>query len=99
MTYSTVTAALTIAEQDIFATSAEWDTPQSSHASESIRRMSSRIPEPSDQISSASDAEAQEHQQQSESDCQAADIEYDISQDRQFLKFLHRFGGNRKSRQ
>ncbi|KAF9152506.1 hypothetical protein BG015_005145 [Linnemannia schmuckeri] len=92
---STVTATLTIAEQDIFATSAEWDTH--SNATRSIRRESSRTPEPSDNTtSSILIADAQE---QSESESQSiADAEYDISQDRQFQKFLHRFGGNRKSR-
>ncbi|KAF9903484.1 hypothetical protein EC991_003767 [Linnemannia zychae] len=98
MTCSTVTAALTIAEQDIFTTSAEWDTLQSPYASESICHMSSRSPEPKDHTSSVSDAMAQEQQQQSEADSQAADAEYNISQDRQFQKFLRRFGGKRKSR-
>lgn len=79
MTSITVTAALTIAEQDIFATSNEWDAPQS-HTTESIRRESS--------ISAAAS------QQQSESESQSiGNTEYDISQDRQFQRFLRRFGG------
>jgi hypothetical protein len=86
----TVTAALTIAEQDIFATSAEWDTPQS-HAPESIRHESS---------TSATEAAQQQSESESESASQSinGDAEHDISQDRQFQKFLRRFGGNRKSR-
>ncbi|KAG9066614.1 hypothetical protein KI688_012522 [Linnemannia hyalina] len=92
MTSTTVTAALTIAEQDIFATSAEWDT----HDTTESTRMSSRISEPSDKSNSSSDAWKQ---QQTESESQSgADAEYDISHDRQFQKFLRRFGGNRKSR-
>ncbi|KAG0295999.1 hypothetical protein BGZ96_010420, partial [Linnemannia gamsii] len=79
MTSTTVAAALTIAEQDIFATSAEWDTPQT-HTIESIRHESS-----------TSAAESQQHP---ESESQpTGDAEYDISQDRQFQKFLRRFGG------
>ncbi|KAF9911416.1 hypothetical protein EC991_003672 [Linnemannia zychae] len=100
MTSSNITAALTIAEQDIFATSSEWDTPQSPNASESIHYMSSRTPEPSDRISSASDADAKaQEQHQSESNAQPVESEHNISGDRQFQKFLRRFGGNRKSTQ
>ncbi|KAF9138971.1 hypothetical protein BG015_002201 [Linnemannia schmuckeri] len=58
MTSTTVTAALTIAEQDIFATSAEWDTQTS--ATESTR-MSSRTPDPADKTTSSTcDVEAQQ---------------------------------------
>ncbi|KAK5814314.1 hypothetical protein F5H01DRAFT_380729 [Linnemannia elongata] len=93
MTSTTVASALTIAEQDIFVTSAEWYTQ--SNAPEFIHRESSRTPEPSDKNSySTSRSEAQ---QQQEAESQSNDAEYDISQDRQFLKFLRRFGGNRKS--
>ncbi|KAG0275562.1 hypothetical protein BGZ95_008637 [Linnemannia exigua] len=100
MSSTTVTAALTIADQDIFAiTSAEWETPQSSRACESIHRMSARTPEPIDTISSpTSDAETQEQQQQQSELTADADAEHNISQDRQFQKFLRRFGGNHKSR-
>lgn len=93
MTSTTVASALTIAEQDIFVTSAEWYTQ--SNAPEFIHRESSRTPEPSDKNSySTSRSEAQ---QQQEAESQSIDAEYDISQDRQFQKFLRRFGGNRKS--
>ncbi|KAF9320243.1 hypothetical protein BGZ91_004777 [Linnemannia elongata] len=76
MTSTTATSALTIAEQDIFVTSAEWYTQ--SNAPEFIHRES-------------------EAQLQHEAKSQSNDAEYDISQDRQFQKFLRRFGGNRKS--
>ncbi|KAG0058191.1 hypothetical protein BGZ90_005079 [Linnemannia elongata] len=71
MTSTTATSALTIAEQDIFVTSAEWYTQ--------------------------SNAPESEAQLQHEAKSQSNDAEYDISQDRQFQKFLRRFGGNRKS--
>ncbi|KAG0377680.1 hypothetical protein BGX24_005654 [Mortierella sp. AD032] len=98
MSSTTVTAALTIADKDIFAIiSDEWGTPQSSRATASIRRMSSRAPEPIDKISSpSSDAETQEQQQWPSESTADADAEHTISQDRQFQKFLRRFGGNRK---
>ena len=92
MTPTTVTADLTIAEQDIFATSTEWDTPNTAEST----RMSSLISKPSDKSNPSSDAQAQ---QQTGSESQSsADAEYDISHDRQFQKFLRRFGGSRKSR-
>ncbi|KAG0375988.1 hypothetical protein BGX24_008423 [Mortierella sp. AD032] len=103
MSSTTVTADLTIADQDIFAiTSPEWNTYPSSLAPESIYRTSSSTPEPIDKISSTSDTKAQEQQQQQqqqlESDSEQTDAEYDIGQDRQFQKFLHRFGGSHKLR-
>ncbi|KAF9295428.1 hypothetical protein BGZ88_002107 [Linnemannia elongata] len=80
MTSTTVTAALTIAEQDIFATSAEWDTSNTTKSN------------------SLTDAQAQQQSESEPESQSSADAEYDISQDRQFQKFLRRFGGNRKSR-
>ncbi|KAF8943048.1 hypothetical protein BGZ47_005847 [Haplosporangium gracile] len=95
MTSTTVTVALTIAEQDIFANSAEWDTQ--SHVTKFIRHELSRTPEPSDKTTSSTSTT--DAQKQSEFESQSIiDAEYDISQDRQFQKFLRRFGGNRKSR-
>ncbi|KAK3834715.1 MAG: hypothetical protein JOS17DRAFT_592343 [Linnemannia elongata] len=94
MTCTTVTAALTIAEQDIFTTSAEWDTANTTEST----HMSSRILGPSDKSNSSTDAQSQQ-QTESESESQSStDADYDINNDRQFQKFLRRFGGNRKSR-
>ncbi|KAG0211984.1 hypothetical protein BGX33_003943 [Mortierella sp. NVP41] len=83
MTSTTATAALTIADQDIFATSAEWDTQSQAEST----RMSSSTSEPTDKQSSVFATMAQP-----ESEPQSAESEYDIDQDRQFQKFLRRFG-------
>ncbi|KAF9547985.1 hypothetical protein EC957_007498, partial [Mortierella hygrophila] len=84
----------TMTSTTVFVTSAMWDTQI--NATESIHRESSRTPEPSDKTSSSTSGS--EAQQQQEAESQSSDAEYDISQDRQFQKFLRRFGGNRKSR-
>ncbi|KAG9066630.1 hypothetical protein KI688_012538 [Linnemannia hyalina] len=84
----------TMTSTTVFVTSAEWDAQV--NATESIRRESSRTPESSDKtFSSTSGSEAQ---QQQEAESQSNDAEYDINQDRQFQKFMRRFGGKRKSR-
>ncbi|KAF9140423.1 hypothetical protein BGX30_006524 [Mortierella sp. GBA39] len=75
----------------VFVTSVEWDTQI--NATESIRRESSRTPEPSDKTSSSTSGSEAQQQQVAES--QSNDAEYDINQDCQFQKFLRRFGGNR----
>ncbi|KAF8949192.1 hypothetical protein BGZ47_008971 [Haplosporangium gracile] len=87
MISTTITAALTNAEQDIFATSADSDSQTNTAGSTC---MSSRTYEPADKTTSSTcDVETQQQQ---------SDAEYATSQDRQFQRFLRRFGGNRKSR-
>ncbi|KAF9934006.1 hypothetical protein FBU30_003724 [Linnemannia zychae] len=82
---TTPSAALTIAGQDLFTMPSEWTMPSTT--------------DPIQHDSFLSEAKDQQQVSDIESMPQSfTDADYDINKDRQFQRFLRRFGGQPKTR-